>query len=87
MKKRVKLSYIWLAVACLAACVVLLFAGFLKHWLFFAAAALAAAGYVLIDRRFLGCPKCRAFINIDRLLYAKTHEFHCHHCGERIEIE
>lgn len=87
MKQGVKMSFIWLAVVCLAACVCLLLAGFLKHWLCWIAAALAAAGYGLIDRKFLGCPNCRAFINIDRLLYARNHEFHCHKCGERIEIE
>lgn len=87
MKKSVKMRFVWLATACLAACVCLVFAGILRHWLFLVAAAAAAVGYVLIDRKFLGCPECRAFINIDRLLYAKNHEFHCHKCGERIEIE
>lgn len=80
-------KHIWLATACLVAGVYLLFAGFLKHWLFFVLAAAAFASYVFVDRKYLGCPKCRAFINIDRLFYAFWNDSYCHRCGEKLTIK
>ncbi len=57
------------------------------HSLFFIFAALFLITYVLIDRKFLRCPHCSGFINLDGLIYAKTHIYHCSHCGKVIEIE
>ena len=82
-----KKKHVWLAAVCLVAGVYFIFAGSLQSWWFFLLAAAALGGYVLIDRKLLGCPKCRAFINLDRLFYAFGHEFHCHKCGEKIEIQ
>ncbi len=33
------------------------------------------------------CPHCGKFENIDRLMYARKHVFHCRNCGKIIEIE
>lgn len=33
------------------------------------------------------CPYCGAWENMDRLLYAKNHVFHCRKCGEIIKID
>jgi len=34
----------------------------------------------------LRCPHCGGFENLERLLYAKKHIYHCMHCGEIIKI-
>lgn len=67
----------------LSACLV---GGCLNRLLFIPAVFFAAI-YIIIDRRYLRCPNCGSFTNIDRLLYAKNHIYHCHGCGERITVE
>ena len=54
---------------------------------FFILAVLALAGYVWVDKRYLRCPQCGGFENLDRLFCAKNHTYHCRHCGEIIKIE
>ena len=66
--------------------VISLFAGF-AHWGFFILAALFGGGYFIIDRKYLRCPHCSGFTNLDRLSYAKNHEYHCAHCGEVIQVK
>lgn len=49
-------------------------------------AVIALAGYAWVDKRYLRCPHCGGFENLDRLFYAKHHTYHCRHCGEVIRI-
>lgn len=84
--KPIRSRHITAALACAAACALFVAWGLFRHGMF-AAAALCAAGYFLIDRRYLRCPSCGGFTNLDRLLYAAKHPYHCSHCGERITVE
>lgn len=60
--------------------------GFIKWPLFFIA-AISILSYIVLDRKKLRCPNCGGFENLDRLMYAKNHAFHCMHCGEKINIK
>jgi len=60
--------------------------GFIKRPLFFIA-AIFILSYIVLDRKKLRCPNCGGFENLDRLMYAKNHVFHCMHCGEKINIK
>ena len=60
--------------------------GFIKWPLFFIA-AIFILSYIVLDRKKLRCPNCGGFENLDRLMYAKNHVFHCMHCGEKINIK
>ena len=60
--------------------------GFIKRPLFFIA-AIFILSYIILDRKKLRCPNCGGFENLDRLMYAKNHVFHCMHCGEKINIK
>lgn len=82
----VKSSKIYFAFLCVTVFSVCLVGGFFIKPLFILAAA-ALAGYVWIDKKYLRCPHCGGFENLDRLFYAKTHTYHCRHCGEIIKIE
>jgi len=73
----------FLCVVLFAVCGIALF----LHWVFFLPAVLALAAYVAIDKKYLRCPDCHGFSNLDRLFYAKRHPYHCSHCGKHIEIE
>lgn len=84
--KKLKAMQIRAAFVSLAFFSVCLVAGFFKSVLFLPAAAFLAA-YLWIDKKHLRCPCCSGFINLDRLFYAKTHEYHCAYCGQRVEIE
>lgn len=77
---------ILIAFLCITFFVIFLVAGFFV-WYLFIPAILAIIGYVMIDRKFLRCPHCNGFTNLDRLFYARTHTYHCSHCGEVINIE
>lgn len=60
--------------------------GFIK-WPLFIIAAISILSYIVLDRKKLRCPNCGGFENLDRLMYAKNHVFHCRHCGEKINIK
>lgn len=66
-------------------CVCLIGGFFVKTLFIFAVAGLA--GYAWINKKYLRCPHCGGFENLERLLYAKKHIYHCRHCGEIIEFE
>ncbi len=83
MIKRNKITLAFISVIVFVVCLI---AGvFFKP--IFILAAVALAFYLYIDKRYLRCPHCGTFENLERLFYAKTHVYHCRHCGERIEIE
>lgn len=84
--KRIKAGYIKAAFLSLALFSVCLAAGFFASVLFLPAAA-ALAAYLWIDKKQLRCPHCAGFTNLDRLFYARNHEYHCASCGRRLEIE
>lgn len=77
---------IHLAFVCVFALSICLVGGFFFKPLFLLA-GMALAGYLWIDKRYLRCPKCGGFENLDRLFYAKNHPYHCRHCGETIKIK
>ena len=78
--KHIVTGLLLLVVACI--CVMI---GFLK-WFFFIPAVLLVICYFFFDKKYLRCPHCGAFTNLDRLLYAKKHTYHCHGCGEILHI-
>ena len=80
-KKKLYSTYICVIVFCIC-----LIGGFFIKTLF-AFAIVGLAGYILIDKKYLRCPHCGGFENLERLFYAKKHIYHCSHCGEIIEIE
>lgn len=82
----IRSKHIFLAFTNLILCTVCLAAGFF-YAIFFLAAIAFLIVYILIDKKYLRCPHCFAFTNIDRLLYASKHVYHCHNCGKRIEID
>ncbi|MBQ7873805.1 MAG: MATE family efflux transporter [Oscillospiraceae bacterium] len=57
-----------------------------RQGLFFIPAVLLVICYFFFDKKHLRCPHCGAFTNLDRLLYAKKHTYHCHGCGEILHI-
>jgi len=59
--------------------------GFLK-WPLFILAGLILICYIMLDKKRLRCPNCGGFENLERLMSAKSHVFHCRHCGERINV-
>jgi len=61
-------------------------AGGCIKWPLFVFAAIFLFSYIVLDRKKLRCPNCGGFENLERLMYAKKHVFHCQHCGERINI-
>lgn len=84
--RKIKSKYIAIAFVLLvlfSLCMVMCF----FKWLLFFPAIIFLNAYMLIDRKYLRCPRCSGFTNLDRLSYAKTHIYHCSHCGEIIEIE
>ena len=79
-KRKLLSAYICVIVFCI--CLIGRF--FIKTLFVFAIVSLA--GYILIDKKYLRCPHCGGFENLERLLYAKKHIYHCRHCGEIIKI-
>lgn len=59
--------------------------GFVK-WPLFILSGIFLLSYIVLDRNRLRCPDCVGHENLDRLMYAQNHVFHCRHCGERIRI-
>ena len=84
--KTVKQKHVRLACMCLCVCAILVASGVFNHWLWLMA-GVALAGYWLIDKRYLRCPHCGIFINLDQLMYASRHTYHCRSCGQVIRIE
>lgn len=74
-----------LALFCIVLFAAFLVAGFFK-WYLFIPAILAIISYIMIDRKLLRCSHCKGVTNLDRLFYARTHTYHCSHCGEVIHI-
>lgn len=79
-KKHIVLAYVLLILFAVG-----IIAGIFK-WPFFIPAALALAGYCVLDKKCLRCPHCGGFTNLDRLGYAVNHEYHCARCGKQLEI-
>lgn len=84
--KAVSFKNILKAFLCIVLFVIFIVLGFFK-WYLFLPAILAIFGYVIIDRKFLRCPHCNGFTNLDRLFYAMKHTYHCSHCGDIIHID
>lgn len=63
-----------------------LIGGFIK-WALFILSGVFLIFYIILDKKRLRCPNCGEHENLDRLMYAKNHTFHCKHCGDRIEIQ
>ena len=85
-EKRIKSKYIAAGFICLAVFAICMVIGFVVG-LFLIPAALSGIVYLLIDKKYLRCPYCRTFTNMDKLLYAKKHPYHCSNCGKLISIE
>ena len=83
--KVIKTEFVLLAYLCVILFALLLVAGFFS-WVWFIFAALALAGYFAVSILFLRCPACGSFINLDRLLYARRHDYHCAQCGQSIVV-
>lgn len=83
MIKRKKLYFAFACVVVFATCLI---SGFFFKPLFIIA-IVALIGYLRIDKQHLRCPNCGGFENLDRLFYAKSHRYHCRHCGEIVRIE
>lgn len=81
----VKGDKINLAFFCVVIFLIFLEGGFFFKPLFILA-VIALTGYAWVDKRYLRCPHCGGFENLDRLFYAKHHTYHCRHCGEVIRI-
>ncbi len=84
--RKIKFQHIILASVSLTLFCVCLIAGSFK-WPSLILSTLFLILYILMDRKFLRCPHCSSFINLDRLLFSRTHVYHCPRCGEIIEIE
>ena len=83
--EKIKGKYVILAVVSLLVFVVCLIAAF-AQWIFLIPTGVSLLSYVVIDRKFLRCPYCAGFLNVGDLLYARNHEYHCIHCGKRVQI-
>jgi hypothetical protein len=70
----------------LAIVIVVSFVGGLSERPLFIITAIAIVAFIILHRNKLCCPHCGGFENLDRLIYAIHHEYHCSHCGERIAI-
>ncbi len=73
------------ALICIVIFAVSVIAGFL-NWELFILAGASILGYIYIDKKYLRCPHCGGFENLDRLFYAAKHEYHCRHCGKVLRI-
>ena len=82
----IKYQNMLLAFLCLLLFSVCVIAGFFLRPLFILA-IIALLGYIWTDKKHLRCPRCGGFENLERLFYAKSHVYHCRHCGQIIKIE
>ncbi|GFN37145.1 hypothetical protein [Tepidimicrobium xylanilyticum] len=58
----------------------------ITKWPFFIFSAILISSYIILDKKRLRCPNCGGFENLERLSSAKKHNYHCRHCGEKINI-
>ncbi len=58
----------------------------ITKWPFFLLSAIFLFLYIRIDKKRLRCPNCGDFENLERLVSAKKHNYHCRHCGEKINL-
>ena len=65
----ISFKHIVLAFAVLALFSLCFVMGFIKK-IFWLPAAVLIGAYIFIDRKYLRCPNCRTFVNLDRLFYA-----------------
>lgn len=84
--KSIRTGHVLLAFVLQLIFAVCLIAGFLK-WVFFILSGASLITYAAIDRKYLRCPCCGGYINLDRLFYARKHVCHCLYCGEVIKVE
>ena len=84
--QKIKSKDVMTAFLCLVLFSLFLMASFFR-WIFAIPAILFLIFYFVIDRKYLRCPNCSGFTNLDRLLYAKEHIYYCSHCGKIIDIE
>lgn len=87
MNKKIRYNYILISAICVVLAVVLLTAGIFYKRVLLIFAILPLACYLYIDKKYLRCPNCFTFINLGWLFHAKNHQYHCHSCGELIEID
>lgn len=85
--KKIKSVYITAAYVCVTVFSLGFVLGIFMHWLWFLAAAAGVGGYVFLLWKYLRCPYCGRWLNLDILSYGKSHPCHCIHCGEPLEIE
>lgn len=82
--RKLRLAYGFLLVvgaAIMAGCLVP------PRWPFFLVAAAALAACLYIHWRYLRCPHCGTWENLERLQYAVRHPFHCRGCGRLLEFD
>ena len=79
-------KHIMLGLAFLLLSAAFLFMGFWKP-LFFVGTAVSIAGYFVVDKKYLRCPHCGGFMNMDHLFHALSHHDYCRYCGKSIEIK
>jgi len=59
----------------------------ITKWPFFIVAAILLSSYIVLDKKELRCRNCGGFENLERLSSAKKHNYHCRHCGEKIDVQ
>ena len=79
-KKHINLGIIFVVLSVIA------FVVGITKWPFFILSAILLSSYIMLDRKRLRCPNCGGFENLERLDSAKKHNYHCRHCGEKINI-
>ena len=85
-EKRIKSKHITLGFVFLVLFAIFIMIGFIIG-LFLIPAFLFGIAYLLVDKKYLRCPNCGAFNNMDKLLYAKKNTYHCNKCGNVIGVE
>ena len=61
--------------------------GIYKDPAWFVLAVLFLGMYIFVHIKYLRCPHCGKFINLDRLTYARKHKYFCNFCGNEIKVE
>ncbi|MGM9521906.1 MAG: hypothetical protein ACI3VB_05450 [Oscillospiraceae bacterium] len=84
--KLIRAVDVYIAYFFIIAFAVTLVAGVFK-WVFFIPSAVMLAAYFLWNACRLRCPKCGSSTNLDRLLYARKHTYHCAACGEEMIVK
>lgn len=84
--KTLKLKYVIIALVSQILFLGFLVAGIFSR-IFLLLSAVFLVVYVLTDCRFLRCPDCHAYLNLNKLFYSRKHEYHCPVCGVIIKVE